>query len=495
MRALAAALAIALSLLAAPMARAAAVASVGSVATADSANKAGEGSGQRSVDAFVDVELPASGAPGLSYAVVSGGRITTLRARGLRRAGGDRPVTPDTPFVTGSITKSVTALAVMQHVEAGQVGLDDPIARHLESFVGRPAAAVTVRQLLSHTSGYSTLQGNTAAVDAGGPDDQLSLLADEAARTAPAQEAGAAWAYSNLNYVILGRLVEVVSGQDYQTYVTTRILRPLGMTHSFVGDGRIHEEVATGHRPWFGTKRAMDETRIPRATAPQGGLVASAGDLARYLQMMVNGVDDILSAAGKAAMLRPASAAAPFYGLGWFVDTTAETAWHSGSTPGFESLATLVPATRSAAVVLVNAGSGIGFGETAQLRHGITARALGLPHPGEGGRWAQRALFVALSMMPIAFLLSIAWAWRHRAAIRAKSGPAGRFSLWFPLITTLALAVIIGWLIPVQFDLSLGTLARFYPDLALVLGASAVIGVSWASFRLLIAHTGTPRRS
>ena len=113
---------------------------------------------------------------------------------------------------------------------------------------------------------------------------------------APAHAAGERWEYSNTNYVILGRLVEVVSGQDYQDYVTSHILQPVGMAHSFVSDGEVHESMATGHRPWFGTKRPLSENATGRGIAPAGGIVASVSDLALYLEMMMNGEDDVVSA-------------------------------------------------------------------------------------------------------------------------------------------------------------------------------------------------------
>lgn len=118
-----------------------------------------------------------------------------------------------------------------------------------------------------------------------------------------------------MNCQILGRVVEVVSGQEYQAYVRTNILEPVGMDHSFVADGEVHAATATGHRPWFGTKRPMAEHATDRGTAPQGGIVASANDVARSLLMMMNGEDDVLSAEGKASMMRPAGAASPSYGL------------------------------------------------------------------------------------------------------------------------------------------------------------------------------------
>ena len=211
--------------------------------------------------------------------------------------------------------------------------------------------------------------------------------------------------------------------------------------------------------------------------------------------MMMNGRDDVLSADGKTQMLRPASPASPCYGLGWFLDADTGTAWHSGSTPGFESLATMAPSDGDGAVVLVNGGSGIGFGfgETTGLRNGVTAAALGLDDDGEGTRWAQQALFIGLVLLPIVYLLAAVWAWRHRDAVRAKSTNAfGRFSLWFPLLTTLVAAWAILWLVPTLIGAPLGTLRLFQPDLGLLLLTAATAGVLWAALRLGVAYTGRP---
>ena len=447
-----------------------------------------------SIEDFIDTEMPASGVPGLAYAVVADGEITSAGARGVLRSGEDAQVTPDTPFAAGSISKSFTALAVMQLVEAGRIDLDVEVSRYLDGFSGQPAGAVTTRQLLSHTSGFSTLQGNTSHTDATGGKDELARQVDGLAEVTPAYAPGERWEYSNTNYQILGRVIEVVSGQDYQTYAAANILGPVGMQDSFVADGEVHESMATGHRPWFGTKRPLPENTTARATAPQGGIIASANDLGLYLRMMMNGQDDVLSAAGKAQMVRPASAASPFYGFGWFIDSANRTVWHSGSTPGVETLATMVPAEKKAVVVLVNGGSGLGFGETAQLRNGITALALGLDYDGEGSRIWQKVLFISLVALPIVYLLAMIWAWWHRAAIRAKSdsGISGRFSLWFPLLTTLVAAWAIFLLVPKVGGAPIGTIRLFSPDFGWALIATAVTGVLWAVFRLGVAYTGRP---
>ena len=447
-----------------------------------------------SIDDFIDREMPVSGAPGLAYAVVADGEVTMVGARGVVERGADEEVTPDTPFLLGSISKSFTALAVMQLVEAGAVDLDGEVSRYLDVFEGQPAGSITIRQLLSHTSGYSTLQGNTPHADSSDDADELARWVAEVAREGPGH--GPTWEYSNTNYQILGRVIEVVSGQGYEAYVEANILEPIGMTHSFVADGEVHEAMATGHRPWFWTKRPLGHGRLKRGTAPQGGIVASAGDLGLYMQVMLNGEDDVLSAEGKAAMMRPASEASPYYGLGWYLNPDGESVWHSGATPGFETLATMVPAQREGVAVLVNAGSGTGFQESTQLRNGITARAIGLDYDGEGGRWSPKALFIALTLTPIVFLLSMVWAWRERDAIRAKSGVFGLFSLWFPLLTTLGLAISVFWLVPALFGVPIATIRVFQPDFGLVLIASAVTGPMWAVFRLGVAYSrngGSPR--
>ena len=371
--------------------------------------------------------MPTSAVPGLAYAVVGDGEITSVGARGVLKSGGDAQVTPDTPFVIGSITKSFTALAVMQLVEAGKIDLDAEVSRYLDGFSGRPAGAITIRQLLSHTSGFSTLQGNAPHPDATGAKDELARGVDQLAEVTPANQPGQKWEYSNANYEILGRVIEVVSGQEYQAYVASNILEPVGMDHSFVADGEVHESMATGHVPWFGTKLPLADGPTDRATAPQGGIVASANDLARYLQMMMNGEDDVLSADGKAQMMSPASDVSPFYGFGWYVESDTGAVWHTGVSPGVETLATMLPAEKKAVIVLVNGGGGMGFGETDALRIGISDTALGLNYYDGGSAWTRQALFLGLVILPIFYLLGMVWAWIRRAKVRAKtrSGRSG----------------------------------------------------------------------
>ncbi len=265
------------------------------------------------------------------------------------------------------------------------------------------------------------------------------------------------------------------------------------MEHSFVADGEVHEDMATGHRPWFGTKRPLSENATDRGTAPQGGIIASAGDLALYVQMMMNGADDVVSAEGKAQMMSPASAASPYYGFGWYVDPETSAVWHSGLTPGFEAIAAMYPDTGDASVVLLNANGGLGLGETADLQNGVVALSLGRDYESGGSAWSRALLFGSLLLAPVVYIVAMVWAWRRRDEVRAKSGVAGLFSLWFPMFTTVVAAWVLMWLMPRLFGTSLGSLALFQPDLVILLIAAGLLGVLWAVFRLGVAYTGKPR--
>ncbi len=443
----------------------------------------------RAIDAFIAREMPASGAPGLAYAVVDDGDIRA-DARGETLKGSGEPVIPDTPFLLGSVSKSFTAMAVMQLVEAGTVDLDTGIGRYLPIFAQAPARDVTLRQLLSHTSGFSTLQGNQAHVDSPRSGDALTRQVARIATWTPPHAPGTHWAYSNANYLILGALIERISGQDYASYITAHILKPLGMTHSFVSDGAHHPGMARGHMPWFGGKRAMADAPTGRIMAPAGGVIASARDVARYLGVMMNGRDDVIRAPSKAMMMRPASDVSPYYGFGWNLDPESGAVYHSGNSPGVETLVSMKPDAGKGAVVLVNAAGGMGFGDTVGLRVGIATLALGEKYDGPGGNWGPKSLYLAIAIVAPLFLIGMVVAWRGRNALRAKSGAFGRFSLWFPLAATLAMAWVFVILIPHLFGTPIANLYRYQPDMTLMLIAGAVTGVAWAVLRLGIAYSG-----
>lgn len=432
---------------------------------------------------FIEAEMQAAKAPGLVYSIVEDGEVSSY-AYGVVSKGGDARLTADTPFVIASISKSFTAMAVMKLVEDGAIDLDNKIANYMTAFKDQPSGVITTRQLLSHTSGYSTKQGNDTDIDRRQDKDALQRQVKRIAQWSPPHAPDTRWQYSNANYIILGALIEELSGQEFAAYIQTEILQPIEMTQSFVADGESYQKIADGHQPWFGTKRLLINNRTDRVTAPAGGVIATASDLGLYLSIMLNGKDDVITAKSKTIMMQPASAASPFYGLGWYIDAGNNTVNHSGLSPGIETLAIFSPEKRKGVVILINSNSGMGFGVNETLFNGISAKALGLDFKNKGNYWGTQSLLLMFLCLPLIFIIAMIKLGFRRDGLFAKSGVSGAFSLWFPLLTTSVLAWICVHLIPTLFGVSLKSLYLYQPDFVIALTVTAVTGVVWALLRL-----------
>ncbi|HSR30120.1 MAG TPA: serine hydrolase domain-containing protein, partial [Anaerolineae bacterium] len=183
------------------------------------------------IDAYVTTQRNDLGIPGMALGIVQGGQIAHLQGFGVAGPSG-RMVTPQTPFYIGSVTKSFTALAVMQLVEAGKIDLDAPVQTYLPWFEladKEAAAKITVRNLLNHTTGISTKDGNRNLFSQQGLEEAVRGLGN----VSLTEPVGTTYQYSNLNYTIAGLIVEKVSGQSYADYVPQHIFRPLDMRHSY----------------------------------------------------------------------------------------------------------------------------------------------------------------------------------------------------------------------------------------------------------------------
>jgi len=187
-------------------------------------------------------------------------------------------------------------------------------------------------------------------------------------------------------------------------------------------------------------------------------------------------------------MMQPASPIAPFYGLGWYIDAPNRTVYHSGLTPGVETLAVLSQKQKKAVVVLINSNSGMGYGSNAKLLYGISAKALGLDFTPTQTNWGVRSIFLMFFCLPVFFLVATLWAWFRPDRLRAKSGLSGAFSLWFPLPIMLVLAGVCIHLIPTLFGTSIRSLFPYQPDFSILLIATAVTGLAWVIVRLGIAY-------
>lgn len=322
------------------------------------------------IDAYVEAEMRRLRMPGVSLAIVEGGQIVHLRGFGRTRPGGEAP-TPQTPFFIGSLTKPVTALAVMQLVEAGKVELDAPLKDYLPWFRVADAQAssqITVRHLLNHTSGLPNWCGEVILADFDGSPGAAERQARELSAVALAHPVGSTWEYSNSNYQLLGLVIEAASGQPYADYVHDHIFTPLGMCHTYAWPGTAERDgLAVGHRYWFGIPVAAPGMPVPLGAVAGGGLASTAEDLARFMIALLNGGRrgdvQVLSSAGVDEMQRGAADISAMglslgqYGMGWFVEEFGGTkiVSHGGTLPDFSSFMALVPEQKKGIVLLFNA--------------------------------------------------------------------------------------------------------------------------------------------
>jgi CubicO group peptidase (beta-lactamase class C family) len=306
-------------------------------------------------DASVRGSMEASGIPGIAYAITEGGEVVHAAAFGSAGPDG-RPMTTATPVVIGSVGKSITALAVRQLVEDGRIDVEAPVTRYLPWFaLAGPDGAetrVTVRSLLEHTSGISTADGQDPRwYEPGLTQADVVRGMAEVAATVPA----GTYAYSNLNYVVLGAVVEAVSGQPYGDYVRDRIFTPLGMTSSFASlAAAAAGSPAQGHRYLFGVPVPFDEP-YPSGMVAAGYQIASLDDLATFVATLSNhGAHDGVDIVGTGG----APATAPDYRTDWLPLAAADAGAivsQSGSTLTSNADILAMPSRGLGVVVVLNA--------------------------------------------------------------------------------------------------------------------------------------------
>jgi CubicO group peptidase (beta-lactamase class C family) len=434
------------------------------------------------VDAYVEQQMHRLNMPGVSLAIVKGDKIVHLRGFGRARPGGEAP-TPQTPFFIGSLTKSFTALAVMQMVEAGKIELDAPVQRYLPWFqVADPQASaqVTVRHLLNQTSGLPTSSGEIQLADfddsPGGTERQARALST----LKLSRPVGSAFEYSNSNYNLLGLIIEAASGELYADYIQEHIFTPLDMSHSYTSQAMAKQNgLAVGHQYWFWFPFAVSDLPIPRGSLPSGQLISSSEDMARYMIALLNegryGDAQILSDAGIAELHRGVAEDIKMgislgkYGMGWYVSEIGQTkiAWHTGMVPDFSSYMALLPEQKKGMVLLINADHFMMNPVLAEVGEGVATLLAGdQPAPIRFGAipWAMRGLLLIplLQIIGVAVTLRPIRRWRQNPDRRPSGGRKWGFYILLPLIPNLLVTLT---LIP-MLGATRGFWMLFMPDFA-----------------------------
>lgn len=459
------------------------------------------GPGFTAIDAYLRRQMKDARVPGLAVGIVRDGRPVHLRGFGRADDSG-RAFTPQTPFFIGSNSKSFTALAIMQLVEAGKVDLDAPVRRYVPWFrVADPEASarMTIRHLLNQTSGLSEGAGRGATLAAGMQPLEPAVRA--LATTRLARSPGTTFEYSNLNYTVLGLVAEMAAGEPFEAYLKTHIFEPLDMHHTYtlVSDA-TRDGLASGYRYWFGFPVAFDAP-AHGSTVPTGGIISTAEDMCRYLAMYQGGGrfhgHAVISPAGIAEMLRPGPLqkrgvfAGAGYGMGWFIGPWGgvDASYHFGDEPGAHTGMVLVPRGNWGVVVLFNVGThGGALPGLLAIEQSVTGMVAGgtVRDTGIGAFYAGFDTAVAAALAAESWSLA-RLARRHGLAAQ---GPRGALPLLWEFGIPSAVAVVPAAVFKVNWK----GLFLYGPDMSCALAAIGGLSAITGLLRMIKAGRSVRRR-
>ena len=327
------------------------------------------------IDSFVTAYRTANKTPGMAVIVTNGTKAVYISGYGHDSAG--NPITADTPFPIASLSKSFTALAIMQLVDKGSIELDGAVRTYLPEFTmaDERAKVITVRQLLNHTSGMSDSTFHEKSLS------QPNSLQEAVARLRTARLAGdpgPRYRYHNPNYQVAARLVEVVSGEPFATYMQRHIFAPLGMDRTKTVTRLIQPaEVAQGHARFYGLPVALPEPFW--FLDGSSGIVTTPRDMAKWLTMQNNGGaaadgTPIVSTKGL-ELMHSGTKGVEGKGLGWNIETSAGKTklFHSGWMFTYTAMQILLPDSGYGIAVMSNTGIGLAEPDSDVVTTGLIA--------------------------------------------------------------------------------------------------------------------------
>ena len=314
--------------------------------------------------ALVTQKMSEYGVPGVAFGILRGGRMTA-RGFGITNADNSQPMTPETVFPIASISKTVTATAIMRLVEQGKLDLRAPVRRYIPEFAVADTAAtrdIAIWHLLTHTPGF---EGQLT------PDDygihSLARFAESQKELSQLAPPGEIWSYNNAGFTLAGRVIEVASGQRIHDALRDLVIRPIGLTRTFTRtEEAVTHRFAAAHRTSNG---ALSVVRpISRSsTVTAGGVWMSVSDMLAFAKFHLG---DGTGAEGKPVLTRASLeqmrtprirkvGTDEDMGLGWHLRRVGGvmTAAHGG-TLGHISLLVLVPERQTAFAILTNHSEG-----------------------------------------------------------------------------------------------------------------------------------------
>lgn len=421
------------------------------------------------IDAYLAEAMDSTGLPGVSVVVTRGDSV--VHATGAGRDSHGAAITADSPMRVASLSKSITAAAVMVLVEEGRVALDAPVVEQLPEFRMADARAerITVRHLLNQTSGLSDRTVDIAATDgARSLRDYVATL--RTGKLGP--EPGSRWAYCNVNYDIAARLVEVASGRSFGDFLRERIFGPLGMAAS--GTDADLPAPPDGFNSLYGQWVSRPDLLGFRGGGA-GSVITTAADMGRWLISNIGNDPRLVSAQGRSTMHTPVLHR---YGMGWGTEEEGDLLVHSGNLFTYNAAQAIDPDTGYGFAVMTNS-AGL-TDDTYPIMLGLAAMSRGeTPEiPGGTRQWTE----IALAVTTVAALgLGVLGAIRARRWAFARLGKSGWWTGARLLPATIVVLLFAGF--PAVISIVMGGRAvtwaqlTYYPPLPIAVGAVAAAGL------------------
>ena len=306
---------------------------------------------------YVQSEMQRQQIPGLALLVARDGKIVKAQGYGLANVELQVPVKPETVFQSGSVGKQFTATAVMMLVEEGKIKLDDPISHYMKD-APKSWNQVTVRELLSHTAGFTDYPDNFNFRKDYTEDELFKVIAGIPLAFPP----GTKWHYSNLGYATLGILIHRVTGKFYGDFLQERIFQPLGMTTTRVmTEADIVPNRAAGYRLVKGEVKNQEWVAPTVNTTADGSLYFSILDLAKWDAALYT--ETLLKRSSLEQMWTPANLSngqpnSGHYGFGWVIENRRghRVLDHGGAWQGFRTHISRYVDDKLTVVILTNLG-------------------------------------------------------------------------------------------------------------------------------------------
>lgn len=429
------------------------------------------------IDRYITAQMNQLGIPGLGLGIIHGNQVVHLHGFGVADSS-RRAVTPQTPFHIGSITKPFTAVAVMQLVEAGKIDLDAPVQKYIPWFEvtdKEQSPKVTVRSLLTHTSGISEKDGNRIWVSPFGLEATLRGLG-ALPLTNPV---GTTWQYSNINFSLAGLIVEKVSGQSYADYITQHIFQPLDMHHTFTSHASaLADGLSAGHYYLLGYPFEGNGP-LPPSYLPSGLVISTAEDLSHFAIAELNDGQyngtSILSPRGMAETHTPGLAMmrGDYRGaMDWAVGTVdgIPVLRHDGDTGYFHGIIFLQPDQKWGVILLGNASGFVEITQVDDIAKNVVEMLNRRAPASVSPTFGMRLLYWAILLMPFLLVVGIVYGWRNRK--RTKG--------WHVLVTVLLYLVIAYLVMQIPIPFPIPSMLVFYPEVAYGLLGTVTVGIGWS---------------